>query len=118
MNHRIGFRPTNGLMFPRPGRKETTMLMYSTFAKPLFWIVMGLLYALMIAGAPVWAEDMGLEMSLWKWLLAAIWFCLLSVGIAAGFTLMGEKEPRAGHIIALLTVVIMIILGVGLWHLL
>ena len=91
------------------------MLLYSTFAKPLFWIVMGLLYALMIAGAPVWAEDIGLQMSWWKWLLAAIWYCLLSMGIAAGFTLMGEKEPRAGYYIAGLSVVIMIILGVGLW---
>ena len=94
------------------------MILYSTFAKPLFWIVMGLLYALMIAGAPVWAEDIGIPMNWWKWLLAAIWYCLLSVGIAAGFTLMGEKEPRAGYIIAVLSVVIMIILGLGLWLLL
>ena len=94
------------------------MFMYSTLAKPLFWIVMGLLYALMIAGAPVWAEDMGLQMNLWKWLLVAIWFCLLSAGIAAGFTIIGEKEPRAGQIIGGLAVVIMIILGIGLWLLL
>jgi hypothetical protein len=72
------------------------MILYSTFAKPLFWIVMGLLYALMIAGAPVWAEDIGIPTNWWKWLPAAIWYCLLSMGIAAGFTLMGEKEPRAG----------------------
>ena len=94
------------------------MILYSTFAKPLFWIVMGLLYALMIAGAPVWAEDIGIPMNWWKWLLAAIWYCLLSVGIAAGFTLMGEKEPRAGYTIAVLSVVVMIILGIGLWLLL
>ena len=75
-------------------------------------------YALMIAGAPVWDEDIGIPMNWWKWLLTAIWYCLLSVGIAAGFTLMGEKEPRAGYIIAVLSVVIMIILGLGLWLLL
>ena len=79
---------------------------------------MGLLYALMIAGAPVWAEDLGLQMTCWKWLLAAIWFCILSLGIATGFTLMGEKEPRAGYPIAGLTLVIMVILGIGLWQLL
>jgi len=94
------------------------MLIYSTIARPLFWIVMGLIYALMIAGAQMWAEDIGLQMNWWKWLLAAMWYCFLSIGIAAGFTLMGEKEPRAGYYIAGLTVVIMIILGIGLWLLL
>ena len=94
------------------------MILYSTIARPFFWIVMGLLYALMIAGAPVWAEDVGLQMTWWKWLLAAIWFGLLSMGIAAGFTLLGEKEPRAGHYITGLSVIIMIILGIGLWLLL
>ena len=94
------------------------MLLYSTISRPIFWIVMGLFYALMIAGAPVWAEDLGLQMNWWKWLLAAVWYCLLSIGIAAGYTLMGEKEPRAGYYIAGLSVIIMIILGVGLWILL
>ncbi len=94
------------------------MLLYSTIARPLFWIVMGLIYALMIAGAPAWAEDLGLQMTWWKWLLTAIWYGLLSLGIAASFTLMGEKEPRAGQYALGLTLVIMIILGVGLWSLL
>ncbi len=94
------------------------MFPYSTTLRPLFWIVMGLLYALMIAGAPVWAEDIGLQMNWWKWLLATIWYGLLSIGIAAGFTLLGEKERRAGNYIAGLSVVIMIILGTGLWLLL
>ena len=79
---------------------------------------MGLIYALMIAGAPVWAEDLGLQMTWWKWLLTGIWYGLLSIGIAAGFTLMGEKEPRAGQYTLGLTVITMIILGVGLWFLL
>jgi hypothetical protein len=79
---------------------------------------MGLIYALMIAGAPVWAKDLGLQMAWWKWLLAAIWYCLLSLAIAASFTLMGEREPRAGHYALGLTLVIMAILGVCLWFLL
>ena len=93
------------------------MLLYSTIARPLFWILMGLIYALMIAGAPVWARDLGLQMTWWKWLLAALWYGLLSLGIAASFTLMGEKEPRAGQYALALTLAIMIILGVGLWSL-
>ena len=94
------------------------MIAYSTTLRPLFWIVMGLLYALMIAGAPVWAEDIGLQMSWWKWLLTGIWYGLLSICIAASFTLMGEKEPRAGQYSLGLSLVIMTILGVGLWFLL
>lgn len=94
------------------------MLLYSTIARPLFWIVMGLIYALMIAGAPAWARDLGLQMTWWKWVLATLWYGLLSVSIAASFTLMGEKEPRAGQLALGLTLVIMIALGVGLWFLL
>jgi hypothetical protein len=94
------------------------MFLYSTIARPLFWIVMGLIYALMIASAPGWASDLGLQMTWWKWLLAALWYGLLSLGIAASFTLMGEKEPRAGQYALGLTLAIMIILGVGLWSLL
>ncbi|KPK30838.1 MAG: hypothetical protein AMK69_02235 [Nitrospira bacterium SG8_3] len=94
------------------------MLLYSTIARPLFWILMGLIYALMLASAPAWARDLGLQMTWWKWLLAALWYGLLSLGIAASFTLMGEKEPRAGQYVLGLTLVIMIILGVGLWSLL
>ena len=79
---------------------------------------MGLIYALTIAGARVWAEDLGLPMNWWKWLLAAIWYCLLSFSFAAGFTLLGEKEPRAGYYFFGGSLAIMIILGVGLWYLL
>ena len=91
------------------------MLLYSTIVRPIFWIVLGLIYALMIAGAPLWAEDLGLKMTWWKWLFAAIWYGLMSIGVAAGFTLMGEKEPRAGYYFVGLSLVVMIILGLGLW---
>jgi hypothetical protein len=94
------------------------MILYSTYAKALFWTVMGLLYALMIAGAPIWAADLGLQMTWWKWLLVIIWFCLLNTGLAAGFTFIGEKEPGAGPNILKVSMVIMIVLGFGLWLLL
>jgi hypothetical protein len=94
------------------------MLLYTTIARPIFWTVMGLIYALMIAAGPVWAEDLGLQMTWWKWLLAAIWYGVLSIGIAGGFTLMGEKEPRAGQYTLGLTLVVMVILGLGLWYVL
>ena len=94
------------------------MFPYSTILRPLFWIVMGLIYALTIAGARIWAEDMGIPMNWWKWLLAAIWYCILSISIAAGFTLLGEKEPGAGYRLLGISLIIIIILGLGLWHLL
>ena len=94
------------------------MVLYSTILRPLFWIAMGLIYALAIAGARVWAQDLGLQMTWWKWLLAALWYLMLSVGLAGGFTLMGEKEPRAGYYFLGLVLIGMIILGIGLWFLL
>ena len=37
------------------------------------------LLALIIAGATVWARDLGLSMTGWKWLLSGIWYGLLSL---------------------------------------
>ena len=94
------------------------MYLYSTILRPLFWIIMGLLYASLIAGARIWAEDLGLNMNWWKWLLSAVWYCLLSFSVAGGFTLMGEKEPRAGYKFLGFFLAVTIILGVGLYFLL
>ena len=79
---------------------------------------MGLICALIIAGAPIWAQDLGLQMNWWKWLLAAIWYGLLSYSFAGGFTLLGEKEPGAWYKFMGFHLIITIILGVGLWYLL
>jgi hypothetical protein len=102
----------------RGSRREPEMIQYSTFLRALFWIFMGLLYALMIAGARIWAEELGLLMNVWKWLLATVWYVLLSIGVAAGTTLIGEREPRAGYYLLGITLIIMAILGFLLWHLL
>jgi len=93
------------------------MVIYSTYLKALFWILMGLTYALMIAAAPIWARDLGLEMTWWKWLLSVGWYGLLSLGVAAGATLIGEKEPRAGYFMLGSAMILTIALGVGLWAL-
>jgi hypothetical protein len=94
------------------------MFAYSTIFKPLFWMAMGLIYALIVAGAPIWAQDLGMQMNWWKWILAALWYILLSFGLAGGFTLMGEKEPGAWYKFMGVHLFITFILGVGLWHLL
>ena len=87
------------------------MFFYSTYAKALFWIIMGLFYALTIASAPIWAEDLNLQMGWWKWPLVAGWYVLLSIGVAAGTTLIGEKEPMAGYYILALSVITMFVGG-------
>ena len=94
------------------------MYLYSTILRPLFWIIMGLLYALLIGSAGIWAEDLGLSMTWWKWVLTAGWYIFLSFSVAGGFTLMGEKEPRAGYKFLGFFLAVTIVLGVGLYFLL
>ena len=72
-------------------------MMYSPFFKPIFWIIMGVLYVLMAIAAPLWAADLGLAMTWWKWGLAALWYLFLSYSIAGAMTLLGEREPGAWY---------------------
>jgi len=94
------------------------MYLYSTILRPLFWIAMGLLYGLTVAGAPIWAQDLGLQMTWWKWLLAFLWYVLLSYSVAGGFTLLGEKEPGAWYRFMGFHLSITVLLGVVLGFLL
>ena len=89
----------------------------STILGPVFWIVMGLLYALIILSANYWAKDLKLNMKWWKWLLLSFWYAGLSISIAGSFTLFGEGENRAGYYFLGISIVIFLILGVGLWRL-
>lgn len=91
------------------------MVLYSTILRPLFWIAMGLIYALAIAGARVWAQDLGLQMTWWKWLLVALWYCFLSYSFAGAFTLLGEKEPRAWYRFLGFHLIITVLLGIVFW---
>lgn len=91
------------------------MILYSPFFKPTYWIVMGLLYALMVAGAPVWAEELGLQMNWWKWILAVFWYMFLSFSLAGGATLLGEKEPQAWYRFFGFHLIIAAILGIIIW---
>lgn len=94
------------------------MFVYSPFLRPLFWVTMGFLYVLAFAGATVWAHDLGLHMTWWRWALTVLWYGIVSVGVAAGCTLIGEKEPRAGWYFLAITAIAAIILGMGLWQVL
>jgi hypothetical protein len=88
------------------------------FITPLFWIIMGMLYALIIYSARYWAKDLGLKMNWWKWLLSGLWFILLTLSLAGGMTLIGENEVRGGLYFLGFFLIISLILGVVLWRIL
>ena len=93
------------------------MIAYSPFFKPIFWVIMGLIYTLTALGAPIWAEDLGLQMSWWKWILAALWYILINFSFAGSLTLMGEKEPGAWYKFLGFHLIITIIFGAIIWSL-
>lgn len=72
-------------MFP-----GTTILNY------LFWMAMGLIQALVIAGTYEWLRCHNKSVSWWQ--MALIYSCFLSFCtiVAGGFTLMGEFETQGG----------------------
>ena len=84
----------------------------------VFAFMVGLFSGAVIVGAITWAKELGLNMKWWKWLLAAIWYMLLLFLVFAAFTFIGEGEPNAGWKTMGISVVIMVILGTGLYRLL
>ena len=94
------------------------MFPHSTILNPIFWISMGLLYALIFASARIWAKDLGLNMNFWKWFHLSIWFLFITLSVAASFTLYGEDEHRAGNYLLGIFGTVGIIWGVGLWRIL
>ena len=79
---------------------------------------MGLLYALIAASARLWAQDLNIAMTWWKWGLTAVWYGFLSFAAAGAFTLLGENERRAGYRFLIFNLVLILIAGVVLGHLL
>lgn len=86
----------------------------SNILEPLFWIVMGVLYTVFIVGMAAWFRDMNIKMNWWKWGLVLVWFILLSIIVAGGFTLIGENEMRAGLFFMAVPGVVMIVAGLAL----
>ena len=88
----------------------------STLLNPLFWIGMGMVFSLVMMSAKIWAEDFGIDMSWWKWIIVAGWGSALLITIAGGFTLLGENEIKAGFYFLGFFGVITIVAGVGIWR--
>ena len=77
----------------------------------VIWILIGAISVLVVLGAIEWFKDAGIVMNWWKWLIAAIWYILTLMGLAAPFTLMGEGESAAGWRLLLFSVPVLIILA-------
>ena len=86
------------------------------FDSGLFWFVEGILFVVVILAARAWAQDRGLPMPIWKWVLFLIWIALAGFAIAFVGTSFGEGEPVAATRGGLLFGLITIIAGVGLWR--
>ena len=84
----------------------------------VFAFLTGLFSGAVIVGAITWAKELGLNMKWWKWMLAAIWYLLLLFLVFAAFTFIGEGEPIAGWKTLGISVVMMVIVGTGLYRLL
>lgn len=68
----------------------------TTISDYLFWMVLGALQVLVVAGAYEWLKSYGKKVSWWQ--MALMYGCFVStcLVIAGGFTLMGEYESVAG----------------------
>ncbi len=84
----------------------------------IFTFITGLVSGAVIVGAITWTKELGLKMNWWKWLLVAIWYLLLLLLVFAAFTFIGEGEPAAGWKVLGISVVVMFILGTGLYRIL
>jgi len=84
----------------------------------LFVFLIGGFTGLIVAGAIAWTKDLGLKMTWWKWLLAALWYILLNFFVFLDFTLIGEGESGAGLKLLFVQAIFMIVLLVGLVRLL
>ena len=70
----------------------------SFFSSGLFWFVEGVFACLAVLGLKLWAEDRGIPMPFWKWVLAGIWIVLLGFTIAFVGTSLGENEVVAARL--------------------
>lgn len=83
---------------------------------PLFWIVMGLLYAVLIYAFAGWTKDKNIKMTWWKWALSAGFYLIASLSLASSFTMLGEKEATTFRMMLLISGMVSVILGVLLYR--
>ena len=87
------------------------------FNSGLFWFLEGIFVCLAFMGFKVWMQDRSIPMPLWKWVLLGIWVLVLGFSIAFTFTSLGENEPTAAVKGGIISGLVTIISGVGLYRL-
>jgi hypothetical protein len=90
----------------------------SFFSSGFFWFVEGVFACLAVLGLKLWAEDRGIPMPFWKWILAGIWVVFLGFTIAFVGTSLGENEVVAARLGGILFGLTSLVSGIGLWRLL
>ncbi|MCU4174055.1 hypothetical protein [Carboxylicivirga sp. N1Y90] len=90
------------------------MLLQSTIFGPLFWMLQGILLFTFVIGLHYYFKDKNIELTIPKWLLIITYWLTINLTIAAGFTLIGEDESRAGIYFLGFFSVTLIIIGVVL----
>ena len=77
----------------------------------VFWFMMGLISVVMIIGFKKMADEKGICLTWWKWLISVLWWMGFLLAVAVPFTFIGEGEPAAGAWMILFSVVPASILG-------
>lgn len=83
---------------------------------PFFWIVMGLLYAVLLYAFAGWTKDQNIQMNWWKWLLSIVVYTFASASIASSFTLLGEGEANTFRMMIFIFGMTSIVLGILLYR--
>jgi hypothetical protein len=86
------------------------------FNSGLLWFVEGILLVVILLAVRAWAEDRGLRVPAWKWLLFLVWIGLAGFTTAFVGTSFGEGEPVAATRGGLLFGLVTVIAGIGLWR--
>lgn len=87
------------------------------FTSGLFWFIEGVLATFFFLGFRAWAQDRGLVMTWWKWVLFFLWILLAGFTIAFVGTSIGEKRVTAAFRGGLILGIITVVSGWGLWRL-
>jgi drug/metabolite transporter (DMT)-like permease len=88
----------------------------SFFTSGFFWFIEGIFTCLAVIGLKLWAEDRGIPMPFWKWIMVGAWVLLLGFTIAFVGTSLGENEPTAAKLGGILFGLTTIISGIAGWR--
>ncbi len=90
----------------------------SFFTSGYFWFAEGVFACLAVIAFKLWAEDRGLPMPFWKWILAGLWVVFVGFTIAFVGTSLGENEVTAARLGGILFGLTAVISGIVLWRIL